>query len=356
MTEQNELARKITSLRMERQHFFKKANEQEYIELFRDTSPGYQVYWIGFGQPPVLTYRTEFDDAEFNRTRMKDRRIVLGRFIGGNLGWIEPSDWGVFGSLYKKALPENKACARYILDVLKTTGPLGVQQIKEETGMLVKDITAALKQLQEAFLVFEDRYDNEWDRCFYPFEEMFPNVNTDLPRTDALKVFLKRFAYRNITIDGKQIKSFYKLPNCEINTALAQLAKSGETVLTPFGYMLASDVEILKTYECKPLHFVYAINRKDFLYRSYEHIIKQKFEPLYADLPYDSEPFHYLLIDGEFHGVSVGHVHNGPFDINDIVTDLPRETAERYRDEIIKAVTEINLGQPPIRFMNEKIL
>ena len=27
----------------------------------------------------------------------------------------------------------------------------------------------------------------------------------------------------------------------------------------------------------------------------------------------------YILIDGEFHGASVGHFRNGPYDLNDIV-------------------------------------
>ena len=47
--------KKIVSLRMERQHFVKKANEEEYIALYRDLQPGLNVYWNGFGQPPTLS-------------------------------------------------------------------------------------------------------------------------------------------------------------------------------------------------------------------------------------------------------------------------------------------------------------
>lgn len=348
---------KIISLRMERQHFVKKANEEEYRELFRDTSPGYQIYWIGFGQPPVLTYRAEFDDAEYNRARMKARSIVLGRFIGGNIGWVEADDMELYGSLYKKPLSKNAAEARYLLDVLSTTGPLGVQQLKEETGLLVKTITPALKQLQQSFLIFEDRYDNEWDRCFYPFNEFFPETNLDTNRLAALETVIKRFAYRNVVVDKKQLKSFFALPSADIDDALQSLKDKGEITPAPTddGYMLKSDCDLLKSYEPKPLRFVYAINRNDFLFRSFTHVIKPQFASLYENLPYDHEPFHYLLIDGEFRGVSVGHVHNGPFDINDIVTDLPHDLAKKYRDEIIAAVTDINLNKSPIRFMNEEI-
>ena len=60
---------KIISLRMERQCFINKADEDEYIKLYRDTQPGQNVYWNGFGQPPTLTFRAGFNDIEFNRDR-----------------------------------------------------------------------------------------------------------------------------------------------------------------------------------------------------------------------------------------------------------------------------------------------
>ncbi len=37
--------KKIVSLRMERQHFIKKAGKKEYIDLYRDMQPGQNVYW-----------------------------------------------------------------------------------------------------------------------------------------------------------------------------------------------------------------------------------------------------------------------------------------------------------------------
>ena len=46
--------------------------------------------------------------------------------------------------------------------------------MKRMTGLLVKQITPALHRLQEAFLVFEDQFDGEWDRGWYLFDEMFP--------------------------------------------------------------------------------------------------------------------------------------------------------------------------------------
>ena len=78
----------IVALRMERQHLNKKASKDEYDALYRDTQPGQNVYWNGFGDPPSLTYRADFNDIEYNRGRQRERKLIKGRFCGDNLGWI----------------------------------------------------------------------------------------------------------------------------------------------------------------------------------------------------------------------------------------------------------------------------
>ena len=57
---------KIRALRMERQHLLTPANETEYDALYRDLQPGQNVYWNGFGQPPTLSFRADFDDLAYN--------------------------------------------------------------------------------------------------------------------------------------------------------------------------------------------------------------------------------------------------------------------------------------------------
>ena len=61
---------------MERQFLTKEANEDEYIELYRDMQPGLNVYWNGFGQPPVVSFRAAFEDMDFNRERQMKRELV----------------------------------------------------------------------------------------------------------------------------------------------------------------------------------------------------------------------------------------------------------------------------------------
>ena len=172
---------KIISLRMERQCLIKKADESEYINLYRDMQPGQNVYWNGFGEPPTLSFRADFNDIEFNRERQLKRELIKGRFSGGNLGWIVPEDMELFVGLYRKPLTKPTADQSTILELIETSGPLTIQQIKEETGLLVKQITPILHRLQEAFLIYEDQYDGEWDRAPYNDSVMWTDDFNSLP-------------------------------------------------------------------------------------------------------------------------------------------------------------------------------
>lgn len=211
---------KILSLRMERQFLLRKADETKYIALYRDTQPGQNVYWHGFGEPPVLSFRAAFDDMEFNRQRQLQRKLVKGRFAGGNLGWVMAEDMELFACLYHKPLTRPTPQQSEALTLIENAGPFNIQQLKEETGLLVKQITPILHRLQEAFLLYEDQYDGEWDRGWYRFAEMFPDVDTRrYSKTKALKILLQRFAYRTVWFDAAMAKAFYRVPEKEIRKA-----------------------------------------------------------------------------------------------------------------------------------------
>lgn len=339
---------------MERQCLLQRVDEKEYEALYRDTQPGLNVYWNGFGEPPTLSFRASFDDIEFNRKHQLERRLIKGRFAGGNLGWIVPEDMELFLALYRKPLAKPTLEQLRLLKLIETAGPFNIQQMKEETGLLVKQITPVLHRLQEAFLIYEDQYDGEWDRGWYKFSEVFPEVNPDkYTRLEALAIVLRRFAYRMVWFDTAMAKSFYKLPEKEIKLALSGMAARGELVAQDSGFLLSEDAETLKSYEPKAMRFVYAIHRNDILYKAQEHILKEQIKKLTEGLDYDHEPLQYLLIDGEFHGASVGHFRNGPYDLNDIVCDLPE--GESRKDEIVEAVRSVNFGTMPRRFMGKAL-
>lgn len=348
---------KIISLRMERQFLLdRKANEEEYTNLYRDTQPGQNLYWHGFGEPPVLSFRAAFDDIEFNRQRQLKRQLIKGRFGGGNLGWIVAEDLELFAAVYRKPLLKPSETQLKVLELIRREGPFNIQQLKTDTGLLVKQLTPILHRLQEAFLIYEDQYNGEWDRGWYKFEEMFPDVNLErFTKQEAVKILLKRFANRMVIFDTQMAKSFFKISEKEIKSAAQALLSENIFAEYENGYILKNDLEILEKYEAKPTNGIFVIHRSDFLVRANEHTLKKTVDSLLNKPDYDHETLQYLLIDGEFHGATLGHFRYGPYDMNDIVCDLP--DAESRKEEIINAVLELeeNRDCKPIRFNGKPI-
>ena len=337
----------ITALKMERQFLSHKANEQEYCELYRDTQPGQNVYWNGFGDPPSITFRADFNDIEYNRERQRTREIVKGRFQGGNLGWIESGDMELFACLCRKTLDKPTFAQQTLLDLIEREGPMNIQLMKEMSGMLVKEITPVLHRLQEAFLIYEDQYDGEWDRGWYKFREMFPNVDIQkYTKIEALKIVLKRFAYRNVIFSTEMMKSFYKLPGKDIKTAITELLNDGEVKELESRYLLKTDYDLLQSTSFEVKQSVFVMHRNDFLVKSNEYCIKEKYKHPEYDV------LQYILIDGEFCGAVL--FKNGPYIIENVIVDPGYETR---KDEIIDAVYRVNSCEksPIKRFMGKKV-
>lgn len=342
------------ALRMARQHLLAPASEAEYDALYRDLQPGQNVYWNGFGQPPTLSFRADFDDLAYNKNRQLRRELIKGRFAGGNLGWILPEDLELFAALYRKPLKNASMTQQMLLERIERSGPYTIGQLKEESGLLVKEITPALHRLQEAFLIYEDQYDGEWDRGWYRFDEFFPDFNIGrYTKTEALKIVLRRFAYRFVWFSSVMAKAFYKLPEKEIKRAINELVSENILVELNGGYLLKEDAETLETYTAPEFHNIYALHRNDPLYKAFEPELKSLAKSLTADLPYDHDPLQYLLIDGAFHGAVVGRFRNGPYDLNDMRID--DASLLLRRDEIITAVQTANFGALPQRFMGESV-
>lgn len=350
------MQRKILALRMQRQHLITPADGAEYDALYHDMQPGLNLYWHGFGQPPEMTFRADLDDIALNRERLARRELVKGRFGGGNLGWIFADDLPLFAALYRKPFTKPMSDVQLtIMTLIERMGPLNIQQIKEETGYLVKDITPALHRLQEAFVLYEDQFDGEWDRAWYRFEEMFPEYDLNrFTRAQALETVLQRFAYRMVWFDTKMAKSFYKLPEKELKAACMELVSQGALTEMDGGFVLTADLPVLAAIpEDAPMPPVRAFHRNDCLVRAYEYDLTTRFKPLYSVLPYDHDPQYYVMVEGEFRALSVGHFRYGPYEIHDIVCDSPDMWA--HKEAICEAVLRENEGSVIQRFMGKPL-
>lgn len=337
----------IVGLRMRRQHLVQRADTVEYDALYRDTSPGQNVYWNGFGDPPSLTFRADFDDIAYNRSRQKSRTLLKGRFQGGNLGWIERADLELFAGAYRKPLPSLTPAQQTLWELLLREGPMNIQGMKEATGLLVKEITPVLHRLQEAFLIYEDQYDGEWDRGWYPFAEMFPNAALSrYTRQESLEILLQRFARRMVLFDLKMARSFYRLPERDIKAAAQKLETEGIFTRFEGGFLLQADAELLQRQDFDPPVSVFVLHRNDILVKANEHWLKEA----YGDG--ENDILQYILVDGEFQGAVLGHFKNGPYEIENICAPAKR------REAVMEAVYRVNSREhsPAARYNGEKLL
>ncbi len=325
----------ITKIRMQRQHLLSPATRDEYDELFRKCSPVQTEYWTSPGSPPLLAHRADFDDLDHNDLRRSQRKILKGRFMGGGVGYVDREDLELFVCAYRREAPFLTPVQAELVELIRREGPMNVQLMKEVTGMLVKVISPALHKLQESFVIFEDQVDSEWDRAFYLFEEEFPEVDFEkYERIEAVSLIIKRFLWLNVVASPDSIKSFYRFSSKDIKSALERLVNSQEVCTCSGGYCLQEDVCLLDSSEPVPKS-VLVLHRSDILVRYYENMLKTRF------IDDNFGVMYYILIDGEFRGAVFGRFTFGPYEVENVVVDLPENEKNQRKNEIFEAVYKL---------------
>lgn len=305
----------------------------DYLALFRLLQPVSTVYFSRPGSPPHLMSRATIDqEREANRLRA-GRAVVKGRFLGGTIGYVLAEDLGVYANAFARPLAHPDERQEEILRKLQTTGPLTPRQIKEETGLLNKEIMPALHRLQSAFAVYEDQTDEDWERPWFAFASEWPDVEVaEGRRLSAFAAVLERFLRAHVFASEQQIRDWSQAPRKLIGSVLAEMRETGRAVqssVAPWGegWMLPEHRELAPA---RPKRSVFMLDRGDCLVRSHDTELAGRFAGL--------EVLQYLLIDGRFAGAVVGHWRIGPHDVEDIVLTLPKAQRQGRRREVIAAV------------------
>lgn len=329
----------VIALRMKRQYLTTPAGRDDYDQLFIEMSPVPTMYWTRPGDPPTLVGHTEIDDYDYNSRRRARREILKGRFAGGTIAYVTKEDLEVFACLYRKDIGRYSSTQSEIIELFRQEGPMNIKLLKELTGLLVKGITPQLHKLQEAFVIYEDQLDNEWDRGWYLFESEFPEVDLNrYSKKEALKKLLPRAIRLLVFAEVDQLKSYYRLPTKMIEEVLVELEEDiivTEEICGRKGYLLKEDKELLLKGKAESVKAgVLLLQKNDFLSRAYADQIKKTFISEWASM-------YYLLIDGEFHGIVAGTFKFGPHVIEDILLDLTEEEKLARKDEILEAVYQV---------------
>jgi hypothetical protein len=309
-----------------------------YVELFRLLQPVSTVAYTRPGDPPRLIPRARFDDgAQADRLRAQ-RAIVKGRFLGGGIGYVLADDLSLYANAFQRPLARSSEFQEEVLAAVQNAGPLTPRQIKEETGLLNKQIMPALHRLQKAFLVFEDQVDEDWERWWYDFASEWPEVEVDESRrqTAAINVLL-RFLQAHVFATLEQLKDWSQFPARFLRSLVQEM--EGDNLIVPQtiqglgeGWMRSQDVPMMEAGAGEIPPSVFMLHRADYLVRSHASELKRRFG--------DHEVLQYLLIEGTFQGAIIGHWRIGPHDVDDIIVELPAAQQADRRDEILDVVAQ----------------
>jgi hypothetical protein len=293
------------------------------------------------GSPPRLAHRTAFDDTRATARLRGRRKLVKGRFQGGGIGYVLAEDLELYANAFCRPLTRLSQTQATVLDAVQRAGPLTARQIKEETGLLNKQIMPALQRLQTAFLVYEDQLDDDWDRPWYAFETEWPRVEIrEEIRNETVREVLLRFLHASVFATRENFRDWSRLPAQLLDRSLRELEGDDRVVACEVkglgeGFCLPEDREPAEA-RLEPSLFV--MHKGDFLTRSRASELKRRFG--------STDILQYLLIDGDLRGAIRGHWGFKPYDVEDISVDLPASARKARRDEILSAVAA---AYPPPR-------
>ena len=303
----------------------------EYAGLFRQLQPVSPVYFSRPGDPPSLAHRATFDDRELAADWREKREIVKGRFLRGTIGYVFSEDLGLYANAFQRPLAKFNSNQQLVYDTLAHVGPLAPRQLKEETGLLNKELMPVLHRLQEAFLVYEDQVDEDWERAWHIFEREWPGVSIQPELCErAAKEVLRRFLHAHVFATLEQIKDWSGWPARDIKHLLGSLESDGLLIRRNIGGLGEGWIEQEPSDSQEPPPLVFMLHKADPLVRANASELKERFAGL--------EVLQYLLIDGNFQGAVCGHWRIGPHDVEDIVLNSPEDERLTRKDEILEAV------------------
>ena len=332
----------ILAQRMQRQQLMDPLSTTRGLEeLIRTLQPISTGAYDRPGSPPRLAHRTAFDDTRATARLRGRRRLVKGRFQGGGIGYVLAEDLELYANAFCKPLVRPSQIQESVLDAIQRAGPLTARQIKEETGLLNKQIMPALQRLQTAFRVYEDQLDDDWDRPWYVFETEWPQLEIREARNgEAVREVLLRFLHGHVFATRENLRDWSRLPVRLLDRCLRELEGDGRMVACEVkdlgqGFCLRGDTELPEA-SLEPSLFV--MHKADFLTRPRASELKRRFG--------STDILQYLLIDGDLRGAIRGHWGFKPYDVEDIIVDLPTAARKARRDEILAAVAA---AYPPPR-------
>lgn len=307
--------------------------EAEYLSLLRALQPVAPIHFSRPGSPPRLAHRTAFYDGQRADELRGRRALVKGRFWGGNIGYVLAEELALYAAAFCQPLWRLTQVQEQILRTLKYEGPLTPRQLRQETGVRHRRLMPALHRLQQAFLVYEDQEDSDWERPFALFAAEWPDLEIKGQGQEAARArVLDRVLQSLVFATPEQCKDWSQWPSAQISKALDRLAAEGRAVCLVVeglgeGWQWSGEQG---GGPQQPERKTFMLHKADFLAKAHASELKRRFN--------GAEVLQYLLIDGEFKGAVCGHWRIGPHDVEDILLELSRREVASRKQEILAAV------------------
>jgi hypothetical protein len=304
------------------------ATEVDYLKLFRLMQPVAPPAYSRPGDPPKLEKRVAFDDRECANRLRRERIIVKGRFLSGNVGYVFAEQLATYAAAFRRPLSAGDYTLDIVQEVVQRHGPITIGQIKEETGLLSKQIVPALHKLQRSFLVYEDQVDEDWERGWYDFETEWPGLALeDTDPLEARAAVIRDFLQVHVFATERHISDWSGLSLTNVRAAVDSLL--GDPAVSEActdrgeeGWVFG---DVPNTRLPADSRRVIMLTRSDMLIRSHKTELKRRFS--------GREVLRFLLVHGEPVGAVIGHWRIGPHDVDDIVIQV--EETDGIRDEAI---------------------
>lgn len=244
---------------------------EDYIDLVRRLQPITPIANTRPGEPPRLVHRCAFDDGVSANRLRASQGLVKGRFAGGTVGYVLRSDFGLYANTFCRPMGGMNRVQSTVLDVVQRLGPVTSRQVKEETGLLSKQIGPALQRLQQAFLVFEEQADNDWERPWYPMHQIFPDVTiSEALWEESARVVVRRFVEAMVFATTEQICVWTQLARARVSALVGGMKARGELTVAEStdygaGWVSAGD----KWDKAFMPESVFMLHKADFLVRAH---------------------------------------------------------------------------------------
>lgn len=317
---------------------------KDLLDLFRRLQPVSPLAYSYPGSPPRLIHRTSFDDGEALGELRSERTIVKGRFQRGRVGYVHRDDLALYGTAFRKPIKALNETHDRVLEAVREIGPADSDQIKEAVDadggepLLKKQIMPALNRMQEAFLVFEDQTETDWVRPWSDFETEWDEVDLDRRSwEEAAGEVIRRFLDAMVFATIEQVVDWTGWAKRRVEKVMRALEADGLVEVVEVKGLGAGFVLEAPSYDPDDRPSCRMIHKGDYLAHAHATELKARYR--------DQEVLQYLLIDGAFKGVVLGHWRIGPHDVDDVVVELPKKERVARRGEILAEVRKVYSGE-----------